>query len=84
MAAWLAPPPIQAPAVVVMPRQMAFGPSGFSSDGSNAPMIASATGAPTMMPVVPVRNRMMALGPSRAIALRSQARVSSTSAIGSR
>ncbi len=84
MAVWLAPPPIQEPATVVMPRHTASGPSTPSMSGKIALMISSAIGPPIKMPTVPVRNMITAFLPSLAMAPRSMLRVRNTRHVGSR
>ena len=80
MAAWLAPPPIQEPATVVIPRQV----SPAMVSGWITRIASKATRAPSMTPTVPVRNMMTAFGPSRTMALKSIATHSSTSELGRR
>src|SRR3546814_17549610 len=59
IAAWLAAPPIQLPAIVVMPRQVPPAPV----DGWIKPTAAHATTAPRLTPTAPLSNMLTALVP---------------------
>jgi len=59
MAAWLAPPPIQLPAIVVNPRHTASKPAPPTVSGENIDTIRIAMGPPMMMPTVPVYLRSL-------------------------
>ncbi|MNI92315.1 hypothetical protein D3C73_1500900 [compost metagenome] len=79
----MAEPPIQLPATVAMPRQMASGPAPIRS-GATKLVSKRAMGPPSMTPSVPVKNMIRAFGPRRKTAGRSADTVSSTRAAGSR
>ena len=80
MAAWLAAPPIQLPAMAVMPRHI----SGSTAAGAIAFHSNSAMGPPITTVSDAVKNMISAFGPRRSVAGRSMASVSSTSVAGSR
>ena len=79
----MAEPPIQLPATVAMPRQMASGPAP-SRSGATQLVSSRATGPPIITPMVPVANMISALGPRPITAGRSAETVRRTSAAGSR
>ncbi len=84
IAAWLAPPPIQLPAIVVIPRQTASGPAPPIISGNTAETSSKAIGPPMTIPKVPVKNRIRALEPRPKTALTSRLKVSKTIQAGNR
>src|SRR5690606_27611466 len=84
IAAWFAPPPIQLPATVVMPRQTASGPAPSNTSGNSRLTISNAIGPPMTTPRVPVRNKISSLGPSRRIDFKSKLKVNNTKHAGSK
>ena len=80
IAAWLAPPPIQLPVSVVMPRQV----SPATVSGCTRPITLNDTTAPSITPRVPVRNITSAFGHSRTMPPMSIDTQNSTSDAGSR
>ena len=84
MAAWLAPPPIQLPATVANPRQMASGPTPPTVSGLMKENTRIANGPPSTMLTVAVANMISACGPSRMMPGMSMLSVRSTSVAGSK
>ena len=84
MAAWLAPPPIQLPARVVIPRQMSLAADPAKVSGEIALTAIKAIGPPIIIPKVPVKNIIPALGPRRIIPFKSTLIVNKTKAAGKR
>ena len=84
MAVWLAPPPIQLPAMVVSPRQTASGPWPPTTSGAKNDTSKMASGPPMMIPADPVRNMIRAFGPRCRMDFMSMLRVNRTRLAGSR
>ena len=74
--AWFAPPPIQLPAKVVMPLQIASGPCPPTASGDIAAIVIKASGPPIITPTVPVKNIISAFGPSLKTSFKSILNVS--------
>ena len=83
IAVWLAPPPIQLPAMVDKPRHSSDGSTAIKP-GATEETSSSATGPPRMMPRVAAKNMMSALGPKLIIPFKSMPRHSSIKLAGSR
>ena len=82
--AWFAPPPIQLPATVVMPRHTASGPCPPTIVGSTALTTNIARGPPITIPSVPTKNIISALGPKFKIAFKSMLIVKSIKQAGNK
>jgi hypothetical protein len=80
IAAWFAAPPIQLPAIAVMPRHS----SPSTDPGAMACQSINAMGPPMTTLSAAAKNMMSAFGPSRSVAGKSIASVSRTNVAGSR
>ena len=83
IAVWLAPPPIQLPAIVVIPLANS---SGFikTKFGNKFFTIIIAIGPPIIIPTVPVKNIINAFEPSLLISFKSTLKVRRTNDVGSK
>ena len=83
IAAWFAPPPIQEPAIVVIPRHISSGLAPTMS-GATALKNKILSGPPIITPTVPVKNMINAFGPNLTTSLKSMLSVKRINAAGSR